>query len=83
MAIPTFASSLTIIGPGCLTTVFGMGTGVTTTVWSPKKYVAPVGTTHLVDLVKCKRGMIADCRMSCDLQLATPLLLIIGGTPPN
>ena len=37
LAIPTFASALTIIGPGCLTTVFGMGTGVSTTVWSPEK----------------------------------------------
>ena len=37
LAIPTFASALTIIGPGCLTTVFGMGTGVSTTVWSPER----------------------------------------------
>lgn len=37
LAIPTFASALTIIGPGCLTTVFGMGTGVSTTVWSPEE----------------------------------------------
>jgi hypothetical protein len=37
LAIPTFASALTIIGPECLTTVFGMGTGVSTTVCSPEK----------------------------------------------
>ena len=37
LAIPTFASALTIIGPECLTTVFGMGTGVSTTVWSPEE----------------------------------------------
>src|SRR5690606_1094639 len=37
LAIPTFASALTIIDPECLTTVFGMGTGVSTTVWSREK----------------------------------------------
>ena len=37
LAIPTFALVCTIIGPECLTTVFGMGTGVSTTVWSPEE----------------------------------------------
>jgi hypothetical protein len=37
LAIPTFASALTIIGPKRLTTVFGMGTGVSTWVWSPEE----------------------------------------------
>ena len=37
LAIPTFASALTIIGPRRLATVFGMGTGVSTVVCSPEK----------------------------------------------
>ena len=30
-----FRAGRTIIGPGCLSAVFGMGTGVSTQVWSP------------------------------------------------
>ena len=30
------------MGPGCLTAVFGMGTGVTPPVWSPEKWPAGV-----------------------------------------
>ena len=34
-AITYFRAGSTIIGPECLTTVFGMGTGVATQVYSP------------------------------------------------
>src|SRR5205085_2174552 len=34
-AITYFRAVRTIMGPVCLTAVFGMGTGVTTRVWSP------------------------------------------------
>jgi hypothetical protein len=34
-----FRAVRTIIGPKCLTAVFGMGTGVATWVWSPEKRV--------------------------------------------
>ena len=37
LAIPTFALVGTIIGPQSLTAVFGMGTGVSFTVWSPEE----------------------------------------------
>ena len=36
-AIPTFALVGTIIGSESLTTVFGMGTGGTFLIWSPKR----------------------------------------------
>ena len=49
MAIPTFASTLTIIGPGCLTTVFGMGTGVTTRGMVAKK-VRGTGKHHGLEI---------------------------------
>src|SRR6187401_1566520 len=50
LAIPTFASALTIIGPGCLTTVFGMGTGVSTWVCSPEKRMGRSGP-HALDVL--------------------------------
>ena len=34
-AMTYFRAVRTIIGPGCLTAVFGMGTGVSSPVWSP------------------------------------------------
>ncbi len=40
-----FRTKGTIIGPMGLTAVFGMGTGVTPSVWSPTKYQAAVFRT--------------------------------------
>ena len=45
-AIPTFALVGTIIGWLCLTAVFGMGTGVSTTIWSPEGTLSDVGATE-------------------------------------
>ena len=42
MAIPTFTLVGTIIGSESLTTVFGMGTGVTTTIKSPEEVLQAV-----------------------------------------
>jgi hypothetical protein len=38
-----FRAGRTIIGPKCLTAVFGMGTGVATWVWSPAVLVPLAG----------------------------------------
>src|SRR5688500_3289762 len=59
LAIPTFASALTIIGPKCLTTVFGMGTGVSTWVWSPEKCAGRSNPHALDDLVFCFLARVA------------------------
>src|ERR1019366_7013290 len=42
-AITYFRVIHTIMGPKCLTAVFGMGTGVATWVWSPARRI-PVGS---------------------------------------
>lgn len=39
-AIPTFTLVCTIIGSESLTSVFGMGTGITFRIWSPEKLCA-------------------------------------------
>ena len=41
-AIPTFALVGTIIGSESLTSVFGMGTGITFRIWSPERHSRPI-----------------------------------------
>jgi hypothetical protein len=66
LAIPTFALVGTIIGPESLTTVFGMGTGVSSTVWSPEEVPAAAKRPTL-DLVaaRAEAGDQAWSRLLC------------------
>ncbi len=55
-AITYFRAGSTIMGPGCLTAVFGMGTGVATRVWSPGRSLSPSPRASLRALGVCPQG---------------------------
>ncbi len=48
-AIPTFTLVCTIIGSESLTTVFGMGTGMTFLIWSPERHTCGYFTASAPD----------------------------------
>ena len=67
-AMTYFRAGRTIIGPKCLTAVFGMGTGVATWVWSPAVSFGrvdrdPAGRI-LYNSVSIKLHLAVDCTLA-------------------
>ena len=60
----------TTIGPGCLTAVFGMGTGVTNQVWSPERRLETRHTKMMNAITRAPvSGMSIGSDKSCSLKI--------------